>query len=543
MSRAKNINHKGSIALIVVLIIVALAIAGGIWYWMAHKSNTNNPPSQSASTTQTTSTYQNADYGISFNYPSNWTVKSGSAAEGDYGLYAKYDPNAVSLVAVEIPPSLYPGTNLEGAYFNLSVDKQLSQSQCAALIPPFGPNNIPDKVIVVDGVTFTRYAAGGVAAGTDEFTENYSGYINGICYEFNLGDTTGNDVSATGTKMSGSANDIPTLEGVLSSVKFIGSTLVPQSSGDNKLSSSATPIVIFPTSGPAPLPITASVICRASSAVNQDITVVNWGDQTQETCIGNPTSSVIKAIEHIYRTAGTYHASINDPGSGQVSIVVTNDGQSVMPKITSPNTGAVFVIGSTVSLSWEGIDGIDESVASGTTDYVAVSLSDDLATPRGVMGNNLTSLVIPNTDSYQWNTVGISPGEYTFKMGGPGSDEPYIVDPVWFIPPDSSNITPTVTSIEQQPCSNTPTPNGKFIHSLTIGGTGFTSASYAYISDLLSADQSLGSMIPTNVSPAGTSLTISSDEFVLNGVYAVKIYNGTHGSNLNETITISCPAS
>lgn len=50
-------------------------------------------------------------------------------------------------------------------------------------------------------------------------------------------------------------------------------------------------------------------------------------------------------------------------------------------------------------------------------------------------------------------------------------------------------------------------------------------------------------MIPTSVSPDGTSLTISSDEFVLNGVYAVKIYNGTHGSDINETITISCPAS
>lgn len=585
-------NKKGSIALIIILIVaVVLAVAGGVWYWKTHKSLApvvieNNAPAASTTTSssgqncgvdpmdentsncptgyschfpsnhqpgvydgtciQTTSTYQNTDYGVSFEYPSNWTVKSGDTAEGDYGLYTQYGPQyaptAVSLITVEIPPSLYPGTNLEGAYFNLSVDKQLSQSQCSALIPPFGPNNIPDKVIVIDGVTFTRYAAGGVAAGTDEFTENYSGYTNDTCYEFNLGDTTGNDVSATGVKMSGSANDISVLEGVLSSVKFTGLTAAPQASGDNELSSSTAPMTVFPTSGPAPLPIVASVVCRAASIVNQDITVINWGDQTQETCVGTPTSSVIKAIEHMYRTAGTYRASINGPGSSQVSIVVANDSESVMPKITSPNAGAVFVIGSTVPLSWEGIDGIDESVASGTTDYVVASLSDDLATPRGVMGNNDTSLVIPNTDSYQWNTAGISPGEYTFEMGGVGSDEPYSVDPVWFIPSDSSDIIPTVTSIGQQLCSNTPTPNGKFIYGLTIGGTGFTPSSYAYVGDL-SNNEAFGSMIPTSVSSDGTALTISSDEFVLNGVYAVKIYNGTHGSNFNETITISCPAS
>jgi hypothetical protein len=169
--------------------------------------------------TKTTSTYQNADYGVSFNYPNNWTVKPGDTAEGDYGLYTKYDPHTISLVTAEIPRNAYPGTGFGGAYFNLSVDKQLSQIQCAALIPPFGPNNIPDKIIDIDGVMFTRYAAGSVAAGTAEYIENYSGYANSICYEFNLGDITGSTVSNNNPKPT-YANDISVLEGVLSSVKF-----------------------------------------------------------------------------------------------------------------------------------------------------------------------------------------------------------------------------------------------------------------------------------------------------------------------------------
>ena len=251
-------SRSGSVLIIALVVAVVLAAAGGIWYWEAHNNSVTQPSSQSTtaetsstapsqSATQTTSTYQNADYGISFEYPSNWIVKPGDTANGDYGFYTQYDSNTISsLITVEIPPSLYPGTNFEGGYFNLSIGKQLKQNQCSALLPPFGPNNIPDKVIVIDGVTFTRYAAGGVAAGTDEYAENYTGYTNGTCYEFNLGDTTGNDISPTGTKMSGSANDIPVLEGVLSSIKFTGSTTAPQSSGDNGISSSTAPISVFP---------------------------------------------------------------------------------------------------------------------------------------------------------------------------------------------------------------------------------------------------------------------------------------------------------
>ena len=222
---ANTVGRKGSVALVVALVVlIVLIAAGGVWYWTAHKSGMNPSPSPSAPTTKTTSTYQNTDYGISFDYPNNWVVKPGDTAEGDYGLYTPYGPyqnasNTVSLITVEIPPSFYPGTNLEGAYFNLSVNKQLSQSQCLALTSQPGPNNGGGKT-AIGGVIFNWTRAGSTAAGTDEYSENYSGYTNGACYEFNLGDATGNDISPTGTKMSGTADDISALEGVLPTVKI-----------------------------------------------------------------------------------------------------------------------------------------------------------------------------------------------------------------------------------------------------------------------------------------------------------------------------------
>ena len=253
----KIMNRRGFAVVWIVLIVVIVlaAAAGGVWYYMAHKSSPDSSQPQNANTAQTTPTYQNTEYGISFDYPTNWIVKLGDAAEGDYGLsFSQYgtqhDPGDVSLVTVEIPPSLYPGTNLEGAYFNLSANKQLSQSQCAALIPPFGPNNIPDKKITIDGVVFTRHVEGGVAAGTYTSAENYSGYTNGVCYEFNLGDMTGNDVSPTGTRMSGSADDISALEGVLSSVQFANPGLLNSTSPsiNNVVASTPSDIIIPATS-------------------------------------------------------------------------------------------------------------------------------------------------------------------------------------------------------------------------------------------------------------------------------------------------------
>lgn len=219
------------VALIVGIVLVA---AGGIWYWKTHKVSTAPAAANNASTTQqsklaaaTSTTYQSADYGISFDYPNTWTVKPGDTAEGDDGLYTKYDPNAVSLITVEMPTDSYPGTGFEGAYFNLSVDKQLDSSQCAALNSQPGPNNTPGGVITIDGVVFNRYAAGSVAAGTSFGTQNYSGYANGVCYEFNLGDVGGSNVNAvTGAPSPSYAGDMSVLEGIFPSVKFDTTTVV-----------------------------------------------------------------------------------------------------------------------------------------------------------------------------------------------------------------------------------------------------------------------------------------------------------------------------
>jgi len=68
-------NKKGFGALAVVLIVaVVLALAGGVWYYMAHKPAMNNPQSQAVDTTQATSTDQNAASGSEFFIP-KWGIQ------------------------------------------------------------------------------------------------------------------------------------------------------------------------------------------------------------------------------------------------------------------------------------------------------------------------------------------------------------------------------------------------------------------------------------------------------------------------------------
>lgn len=268
-------GRRGSVALIIALVIVViLAVAGGLWYWTAHKPGANSPQTQNTAAASTSTTYQNADYGVSFDYPNTWTVKSGDTAEGDYGLNTKYDPNATSLITVEMPTDSYPGSGFGGAYFNLSVDKQMGQSQCSSLASRLSQNI---KTTTIGGVAFNWFDEGSAAAGTSEYTESYIGYTNGTCFEFNLGDAGGSNVNAvTGVPGPSYAGDIPALEGLLPSVHFTGTSAVGTPTIQNTNSVTTTTTAFVATTGTPSIQSPTQPI-NASTASNSSIaTSASW---------------------------------------------------------------------------------------------------------------------------------------------------------------------------------------------------------------------------------------------------------------------------
>ena len=129
------------------------------------------------------STYTNETYGISFRYPSEWTLKEGDQAKLNLGYLGEVDPHlpeGVTIVAVQMPGDSYPGTNLGLAFLNASVDTSLSDALC----------NFGSPKVEVGTIEFTNHEDGDGGLGHGRVAEYYHVFQNSICYEFELGQTS-----------------------------------------------------------------------------------------------------------------------------------------------------------------------------------------------------------------------------------------------------------------------------------------------------------------------------------------------------------------
>ncbi|HEY0702489.1 MAG TPA: hypothetical protein VGD60_06960 [Candidatus Acidoferrales bacterium] len=150
-----------------------------------------NAPTGKASTKADTITYENVPYGVSFRYPKNFRVRTGTQNLEVYWWLAGEDdgyraqPDRVSLVTVDMPSDAYPGTGFGGAFINVSVNESLDRNACFALLPP---TDKPVAETVINGVHYVWTSDGGVLnRGTENSEDDYVAYENGICYEVTLG--------------------------------------------------------------------------------------------------------------------------------------------------------------------------------------------------------------------------------------------------------------------------------------------------------------------------------------------------------------------
>ena len=81
--------------------------------------------------------YVNPEYGVSFSFPRQFSLKSGDAAQlswGDLGPFQMdfVHPGGVTLAAVELPGNSYPGTDFKSAFVNLSVNPGMTAEACTS---------------------------------------------------------------------------------------------------------------------------------------------------------------------------------------------------------------------------------------------------------------------------------------------------------------------------------------------------------------------------------------------------------------------------
>ena len=174
------------------------------------------------------STYTDPANGVSFKYPKNYILKTGDQPQLDLaGLGPiKTDfvqPGGVTVAAIEVPRSSYPGTDFTSAYFGVSVNSSLSQEQCEQFAFPKSerPESEPPAVSKVK-IAGNEYAMLEDLGGSDKqesHTKYFHRFENGACYEFSMGLGTVDD-NLAGLKPVNRSLVFGRMEQMLASVKM-----------------------------------------------------------------------------------------------------------------------------------------------------------------------------------------------------------------------------------------------------------------------------------------------------------------------------------
>jgi hypothetical protein len=95
-----------------------------------------------------TVTYADQTYGVTFEYPRKYGLETGNAATelvASSPLPMNFVvPGGVALAAVELPETAFADTDLSAAYFNVSVNKDVTAEQCGEFAVP-QPKAVPSS--------------------------------------------------------------------------------------------------------------------------------------------------------------------------------------------------------------------------------------------------------------------------------------------------------------------------------------------------------------------------------------------------------------
>jgi hypothetical protein len=144
-------------------------------------------------------TYSDPNSGVSFRYPRKYDLASGEKAQADANgpmpMNFVHD-GGTPIASVAAPSGSYPGTDFRGAFFDVNVNRSLSEQECSqfAVVDsrnPEGSAQTPEKVEVGSVQLDKMSDFNGSGTGQTE-VQYFHRYESGACYEFVLGlDTAG----------------------------------------------------------------------------------------------------------------------------------------------------------------------------------------------------------------------------------------------------------------------------------------------------------------------------------------------------------------
>jgi hypothetical protein len=174
-------------------------------------------------------TYSDANSGVSFLYPRKFALTSGDKAQpqlagmGDVPMNF-VQPGGVAVATVALPGGSYPGTDFESAFFNVNVNRSVSEQECEhfAFVDTRNADGEPvdaEKVKIgsTDMEMTSNFSASVIAQAE---TQYYHSYENGACYEYVLGLGTEGFATEGGIEHVNRDEVFAKLEKILDTVKI-----------------------------------------------------------------------------------------------------------------------------------------------------------------------------------------------------------------------------------------------------------------------------------------------------------------------------------
>jgi hypothetical protein len=163
-----------------------------------------------------TVTYADKTSGVSFQYPRKYALKTGDAADELVSSTPVpmdfVQPGGVALVAVAVPQSAYPNSDLATAFFDVSVNKTLPAEQCgkfsvlqatpAAAMEGAAPATPQPSKLMIGDMELESSETLASDGTREEASKYYHVFENGGCYEFAL------KVATTGIENQGGAKTV-----------------------------------------------------------------------------------------------------------------------------------------------------------------------------------------------------------------------------------------------------------------------------------------------------------------------------------------------
>jgi hypothetical protein len=187
--------------------------------------------------------YTSGEYGFSFQYPNDWTLKEGDRVKLSWGYGGPVGdslPGGTTVVFVNSPPFSWEDQSgrwlFATQFLQVSIEAKLTPEQCyqssfaGCQTPELDDPQGKFPTVKLGENQFTEAAHGGVGLGHQNISRYYHTFRNYLCYEFQLGS---NEMWTMGSSDE-LEDDFSELKDVLATVKFSTPTLKVSSRRDTK---------------------------------------------------------------------------------------------------------------------------------------------------------------------------------------------------------------------------------------------------------------------------------------------------------------------